>query len=167
MKKKYIIITYEETVGLLPPSFVQAAHMTADFEFRFAREYYTGKPRITRVNDQMWFSVGLSAYIDELGNTKYEVTWADYNESNKKHTEGVGDSLGVACEAALHKEAELCKAHAHRISPEGRLERAKKEHAKLIKKAAKKGYKSGWVFFQLKDIFGYEVADAICVRNVI
>lgn len=130
---------------------------------------WTGHPSSA---DAPWWDVTLKCTFDE-GVTYYGVEYADYHiESTLSHR--WFDAPAEAIAFAEKKLAEFVSAHAERNSPEAqaaalakKLAEAKKEYGKLVKKAAKKGYKSGWVFFQLKEIFGYEVADAICIRNVI
>jgi len=41
---------------------------------------------------------------------------------------------------------------------------AREKKAELEAVAAEKGYKPGWVFFQLKDAFGSDVANEVCPR---
>ena len=38
-------------------------------------------------------------------------------------------------------------------------------YEELLKECAKYGYKSGWVYYQMKDMFGEEIAKTVCKFN--
>lgn len=45
-----------------------------------------------------------------------------------------------------------------------KVQAAREKKSELEAVAAEKGYKPGWVFFQLKDLFGSDVANEVCPR---
>jgi hypothetical protein len=138
----------------------------------YVHEYYTGHPY--PFPDSAWYSVGIIAYsvvvfdgseVTHESDPKFHVQW---NDSHVTEDLSYIDcaTWAEACAVAVAKKEELSATNKTRNSNNSNivLEKAKIEYAKLVKKAEKKGYKSGWVFFQIKDAFGYDIACAVCTR---
>lgn len=41
----------------------------------------------------------------------------------------------------------------------------RKEYERLLEEAKVRGYKTGWVYYQMKEQFGEEIAKQICEKN--